>query len=138
MRIPRPGAVRRRTAATAQGCQRAGAAYVWRMRLILPASAFALLLAAGPAAAQQNMTAAALGAMCAARAQQPVCASYIQGYVDGRNQSLPKATVCLPSGTSVGDVAGKFVEHIGKNRLEGNLQAGLVLGNVLITNYPCR
>jgi hypothetical protein len=96
------------------------------------------LLAAAPASAQQGMTAGALAAMCSARAQQPACASYIQGWVDGRNQSLPKPTVCLPAGTSPADVAGKFVEYVGKNRLEANLQAGLVLGNHLITTYPCR
>jgi hypothetical protein len=84
------------------------------------------------------MTAAGLQAMCASRAQQPACASYIQGYMDGRNQSLPRPTVCLPAGTSIADVAGKFVEHVMRNRLEANLQAGLVLGNHLITNYPCR
>jgi hypothetical protein len=95
------------------------------------------LLAAAPAFAQ-GMTAGGLQAMCAARAQQPACASYIQGYMDGRNQSLPKPTVCIPAGTTMADVAGKFVEHIGRNRLEANLQAGLVLGNHLITNYPCR
>ena len=111
---------------------------MWRMRSAFPAFAFVLLLAAGPAAAQQNMTAGALAAMCSARAQQPACASYIQGWMDGRNQSLPKPTVCLPAGTSVADAAGKFVEYVGKNRLEANLQAGLVLGNHLITNYPCR
>jgi hypothetical protein len=137
MRIWPPGAVRRRTGATAQGCQRAGAAYVWHMRSFL-ASTFVLFLAAAPASAQQGMTAGALAAMCSARAQQPTCASYIQGWMDGRNQSLPKPTVCLPAGTSIGDAAGKFVEYVGKNRLEANLQAGLVLGNHLISTYPCR
>ena len=111
---------------------------MWAMRSFPFASAFVLLLAAVPASAQQGMTAGALAAMCSARAQQPTCASYIQGWMDGRNQSLPKPTVCLPAGTSIGDAAGKFVEYVGKNRLEANLQAGLVLGNVLITNYPCR
>jgi hypothetical protein len=95
------------------------------------------LLAASPAASQ-GMTAAGLQAMCTARAQQAACASYIQGYMDGRNQSLPRPTVCVPAGTSMGDVAGGFAQYVGKNRLEANLQAGLVLGNYLITTYPCR
>jgi hypothetical protein len=84
------------------------------------------------------MTAGGLQAMCAARAQQAACASYIQGYLDGRNQSLPRPTVCIPAGTPMGDVAGGFVQHVGRNRLEANLQAGLVLGNYLLTTYPCR
>jgi hypothetical protein len=84
------------------------------------------------------MSAGGLQAMCAARAQQATCVSYIQGYLEGRNQSLPRPTVCIPAGISIADVAGGFVEHVGKNRLEANLQAGLVLGNYLITTYPCR
>ena len=93
---------------------------------------------AAPAAAQPAMTAGALAAMCANRAQQGACASYIQGYVDGRNQSLPKPTVCLSASTSIADAAAGFAEYVGKNRLEANLQAGLVLGNFLITTFPCR
>ena len=58
--------------------------------------------------------------------------------MDGRNQSLPRPTVCIPAGTSMADVVNGFVAHVANNRLEGNLQAGLVLGNYLITAYPCR
>jgi hypothetical protein len=96
------------------------------------------LLAAAPASAQQGMNAGALASMCSAQAQRAACASYIQGYMDGRNQSLPRPTICLPAGTSIADLAGQFAEHVGRNRLEANLQAGLVLGNFLITTYPCR
>jgi hypothetical protein len=93
--------------------------------------------AASPASAQA-INAGALQAMCQARAQQPVCAAYLQGYIDGRNQSLPRPTVCLPAGTSIADVANAFAQHVAQNRLEANLQAGLVLGNVLITTYRCK
>jgi hypothetical protein len=111
------------------------AAYLWQMRL-LPLGLLALV-AASPASAQ-SMTAGALQAMCSARTQQATCASYIQGYIDGRNQSSSRATVCIPSGTTIADVIGGFSDHVGKNRLEANLQAGLVVGNYLITSYPCR
>jgi hypothetical protein len=103
--------------------------------LPLASASIALLLTAVPASAQQGMTAGALAATCAAQAQRAACTSYIQGWMDGRNQSLPKPTVCPPAGA---DVVGTFVEYVGKNRLEANLQAGLVLGNHLITAYPCR
>ena len=113
-------------------------AYVCLMRLAsLTLVCVGSVLAAGPASAQ-GMTAGGLQAMCASRAQQPACASYIQGYMDGRNQSLQRPTVCVPAGTAIGDVAGGFSQHVERNRLEANLQAGLVLGNHLLTNYPCR
>jgi hypothetical protein len=108
------------------------------MRSALPALAAAGFLAAADPAASQALTAGALQQMCAARAQQTACALYIQGYMDGRNQSLSRPTVCLPTGTSLADVAGSFASHVVGNRLEANLQAGLVLGNFLITTYPCR
>lgn len=96
------------------------------------------LLAAGPAAAQ-TFTAAALQSMCSARdaGQVAGCASYIQGYADGRNLSQPRPSICVPAGRTVGDVAHAFSEYVNKNRLEANLPAGLVLGNYLVTNYPC-
>jgi hypothetical protein len=116
-------------------CEVIGAAYLRRMRL-LPISLLALA-AASPAAAQ-NMTAGALQAMCSSRTQQATCASYIQGYIDGRNQSSARATVCIPAGTSIADVIGGFSNRLTKNRLEANLEAGLVVGDYLITSFPCR
>jgi hypothetical protein len=117
------------------GCQTRGAGYLFAMRSA-PVALLALLLA-DPAAAQ-TMTAGALQGMCAGRNQTAACASYIQGYVDGRNQSLGRRTVCLPAGTSMADVAGAFSQHVARNRLEANLEAGLVLGNFLISTYSCR
>ena len=75
--------------------------------------------------------------MCAAQSQAAICTGYIQGYIDARNQSLPRPTICVPAGTSVGNVAAGFVAHLTRNRLEANIQAGLVLGNYLISTYPC-
>ena len=113
-------------------CEATVAAYLWRMRLFL------LALAADSPASAQSMTAGALQAMCSARTQQATCASYIQGYIDGRNQSSARATVCIPAGTSIGDVIGGFSDRLTKNRLEANLEAGLVVGDYLITSFPCR
>ena len=121
-----------------RGCGWTAVIYLSLMRLAPLALASVAILIAAAAASSQALTACALQGMCAARAQAAVCASYIQGYMDGRNQTLPRPTICIPAGTSVADVAGGFVTHVGKNRLEGNLQAGLVLGNYLITAYPCR
>jgi hypothetical protein len=117
-------------------CEVTVAAYLWRMRF-LPLSLLLAFAAASPASAQ-SMTAGALQAMCSARTQQATCASYIQGYIDGRNQSSARATVCIPAGTSIGDVIGGFSDRLTKNRLEANLEAGLVVGDYLITSFPCR
>jgi len=116
-------------------CEVTVAAYLWRMRLF-PLGLLALA-AASPASAQ-SMTAGALQAMCSSRAQQATCASYTQGYIDGRNQSSAGATACIPTGTSIGDVIGGFSDRLARNRLEANLQAGLVVGDYLITSFPCR
>jgi curli biogenesis system outer membrane secretion channel CsgG len=96
------------------------------------------LVAAGPAAAQ-TFTAGALQGMCSARepSQLAGCASYIQGYADGRNLSQARASICVPAGRTIGDVAHSFADYMTKNRLEANLPAGLVLGNYLVTNFPC-
>jgi hypothetical protein len=94
-------------------------------------------LAAMPAAAQ-TLTAGVLANMCSSQAQAAACGSYIQGYIDGRNQSLARPTVCIPPGTPPAKVATAFVAHIAGNRLEANIQAGLVLGNHLVSSYPCR
>jgi Rap1a immunity proteins len=97
------------------------------------------LLVAGPSSAQ-TLTAGDLQKMCAATAQSQAiaCASYIQGYVNGRNQSLPRPTVCVPPGTSMGDAVAGYVDYVAKNRLEANIEAGLVLGNYLLSAFPCR
>jgi len=97
------------------------------------------LLAAGAASAQ-TLTAGELQKMCAATAQNlaVACASYIQGYVNGRNQSLPRPSICVPPTTSIGSAVAGYVEYVEKNRLEANIEAGLVLGNYLLSTYPCR
>jgi hypothetical protein len=116
-------------------CERRTRPYAQPMhRLVF---AILALLAAMPAAAQ-TLTAGALAAMCTSQTQASACGSYIQGYIDGRNQSLARPTVCVPAGTSPSNVAAAFVAHIAGNRLEANIQAGLVLGNHLVSTYPCR
>jgi hypothetical protein len=102
----------------------------------LPAALLFVLLASPSAA--QRLTAGALQGMCLAPAQAAACASYIQGYMDGRNQSLPRPTICLPAGTSLANVAAAYAAYLGNNRLEANIEAGLVLGNYLLSTYPCR
>ena len=108
------------------------------MRSIL---ALALILATGPAFAQ-TFTAGDLQRMCGAtaqaQAQATACAFYIQGYLTGRNLSPPKPTICVPERTSIVDAVKGFREYMSKNPLEGRIDAGLVLGNYLLTTYPCR
>jgi hypothetical protein len=95
------------------------------------------LLAAVPAGAQ-TFTAGALANMCTSQAQAAACVLYIQGYIEGRNQALGRPTVCVPQGTALQNVGAGFAAHITSNRLEANIQAGLVVGNYLLTTYPCR
>ena len=111
-------------------------AYLRRMRFLL---SIALLLATGPAFAQA-FTAGDLQRMCGSRAQPQAmaCAFYIQGYLTGRNLSPPKPTICVPQGASIADAVKGFGEHMSKNPLEVRIDAGLVLGNYLLTTYPCR
>ena len=99
--------------------------------------AFVALIAATPAASQ-GLTAGALQGMCSNATQAATCAAYIQGYIEGRNQALQRDTICPPKGATIGTIAGGFIQHLTNNRLEANIQAGLVLGNHLVTTYPCR
>jgi Rap1a immunity proteins len=86
----------------------------------------------------QQMTAATLAKTCQSKAQAGACTAFVLGYIEGRNQSLRQPTICLKPGTSVAEAAAGFVEHLNKNRLEMNLEAGLVLGNYLLLAHPCK
>ena len=106
------------------------------MRSILTAI---LLLSTAPAFSQ-SLSAGDLQRMCGARvqAQAMACAFYIQGYLTGRNLSPPKPTICVPERTSIADAVKGFGDYMNKNPLETRIDAGLVLGNYLLTTYPCR
>lgn len=116
-----------------QPCTSLLRSHVRPMRVILAAS---VLLATGPAFSQA-FTAGDLQRMCAAPAQAAACATYIQGYVTGRNLSLPKPTICVPPGKSLRDAVTGFLDYMAKNPIEARLDAGLVLGNQLLASYPC-
>jgi Rap1a immunity proteins len=108
------------------------------MRFVPLALAFLGLALAPVPAFSQAMTAGGLQQLCTNRAQVTACVLYIQGYIDGRNQAQARATVCIPAGRTINDVVNGFVTHVAGNRLEANLEAGLIVGNYLISNFPCR
>jgi Rap1a immunity proteins len=104
--------------------------------MYLPVLALIIFLAANPARSQ-SITAESLAKMCQAKGQAVACTSFIVGYIEGRNQSLSRPTICLARGTSVADVAIGFIQHVAKNRLDARIEAGLVLGTYLLSTHPC-
>lgn len=107
------------------------------MRIALTAITVTLL--ASSPALSQALTAGALRSMCTARdaSQQLSCTSYLMGYVHGRNLSDSNPTICIPGTSPVGSVVAGFLGRLQSNPLDANLPAGLVLGDYLVSTYPC-
>jgi Rap1a immunity proteins len=97
-----------------------------------------ILLFAPLPALSQARTAGALAKTCQTKSQAATCTAYIIGYIEGRNQSLGRPTICLQPSTSIADVATGFLQHLDKNRLDVNIEAGLVLGSYLLAAHPCK